>query len=172
MAEKNLSMREVGIESGLDHQVIRRLKEVHAKRPNMTYCILLADYFGVNPNEFLQLAGWPALKVFDIKRASIDNLPTEAVDVALDIAKIPDPRTRKQVAEAVRVLLKSTSVNTTRAEGHSPCCILQLFDDSILWQPHCLSERFISNCPNQISVAIKIKSVEHNIKHGSFLTVI
>ena len=106
MAEKNLSMREVGIESGLDHQVIRRLKEVHAKRPNMTYCILLADYFGVNPNEFLQLAGWPALKVFDIKRASIDNLPTEAVDVALDIAKIPDPRTRKQVAEAVRVLLK------------------------------------------------------------------
>jgi len=106
MGEKNLSMRQVGIESGLDHQVIRRLKEVHAKRPNMTYCILLADYFGVNPNEFLQLAGWPTLKVFDIKRASIDNLPPEAVDVALDIAKIPDPRTRKQVAEAVRVLLK------------------------------------------------------------------
>jgi hypothetical protein len=54
----------------------------------------------------LPLTGWPPLKVFDIKRASIDNLPTEAVDVALDIAKIPDPRTRKQVAEAVRVLLK------------------------------------------------------------------
>jgi transcriptional regulator with XRE-family HTH domain len=106
MSEKNLSMRQVGIESGLDHQVIRRLKEVHAKRPNMTYCILLADYFGINPNEFLQLAGWPSLKVFDIKRASIDNLPPEAVDVALDIAKIPDPRTRKQVADAVRVLLK------------------------------------------------------------------
>jgi transcriptional regulator with XRE-family HTH domain len=106
MMEKNLSMRQVGIESGLDHQVIRRLKEVHAKRPNMTYCILLADYFGVNPNEFLQLAGWPPLKVFDIQSASIENMPTEAVDVALDIAKIPDSRTRKQVADAVRVLLK------------------------------------------------------------------
>lgn len=106
MGEKNLSMRQVGIESGLDHQVIRRLKEVHAKRPNMTYCILLADYFGVNPNEFLQLAGWPTLEVFDIKQANADNLPPEAVDVALDIAKIPDPRTRKQVADAVRVLLK------------------------------------------------------------------
>lgn len=106
MGEKNLSMRQVGIESGLDHQVIRRLKEVHAKRPNMTYCILLADYFGVNPNEFLQLAGWPTLKVFDIKRASVDNLPPEAVDVALDIAKIPDPQTRKQLTQAVRVLLK------------------------------------------------------------------
>jgi len=30
----------------------------------------------------------------------------EAADVALDIARIPDPRTRQQVAEAVRVLLK------------------------------------------------------------------
>lgn len=49
MDEKNLSMRQVGIESGLDHQVIRRLKEVHAKRPNMTYCILLANYFDINP---------------------------------------------------------------------------------------------------------------------------
>lgn len=106
MGEKNLSMRQVGIESGLDHQVIRRLKEVQAKRPNMTYCILLADYFEVNPNEFLQLAGWPQLKVFDIRHASVDNLPPEAVDVALDIAKIPNSRTRKQVAEAVRVLLK------------------------------------------------------------------
>jgi len=101
-----LGLRQVGIESGLDHQVIRRLKEVRAKRPNMTYCILLADYFGINPNELLQLAGWPSLKLLDIKRASIDNLPPEAVDVALDIARIPDPRTRKQVAEAVRVLLK------------------------------------------------------------------
>jgi hypothetical protein len=73
MEEKNLSMRQVEIESALDHQVIRRLKEVHAKRSNMTYCILLADYFGVSPNEFLQLAGWPPLKVFDIKRASIDT---------------------------------------------------------------------------------------------------
>ena len=54
----------------------------------------------------VQLAGWLAIKVFDVKRASIDNLPPEAVDVALDIAKIPDPRTRKQVAEAVRVLLE------------------------------------------------------------------
>jgi hypothetical protein len=46
------------------------------------------------------------LKVFDIKRASIGNLPPEAVDVALDLARIPDLLTRKQVADAVRVLLK------------------------------------------------------------------
>jgi transcriptional regulator with XRE-family HTH domain len=104
MAEKNLSMRYVGIESGLDHQAIRRLKAGH--RPDMTYCILLANFFDINPNELLELARWPTLKAFDIQRASAENLPPEAVDVALDIAKITDPGTRKQVANAVRVLLK------------------------------------------------------------------
>jgi len=44
-----------------------------------------ADHFDIDPNELLQLAGWPTLKVFDINRARIDNLPTEAVNVALDL---------------------------------------------------------------------------------------
>ena len=104
MEKNNVSMRHSGIESGLDHQAIRRVKD--GDRPDMTYCILLADYFDINPNELLQLADWPTLAAFDIKRASAENLPPEAVDVALDIAKIPDPGTRKEVAKAVRVLLK------------------------------------------------------------------
>jgi hypothetical protein len=104
MNEKNISMRKSGVESGLDHETIRRIKD--GDRPDMTYCILLADYFDINPNEFLQLADWPTLKAFDIQRASAENLPPEAVDVALDIAKIPDPGTRKEVAKAVRTLLK------------------------------------------------------------------
>ncbi len=102
--ERNISMRQTGMRAGLDHQSIRRIKA--GDRPDMTYCILLADYFDVNPNEFLKLADWPTLKAFDIKRASAENLPPEAVDVALDIAKIPDPGARKEVAKAVRVLLK------------------------------------------------------------------
>ena len=104
MGERNISMRQTGLESGLDHESIRRIRA--GDRPDMTYYILLADYFYVNPNEFLQMADWPTLKAFDIKRASVENLPIEAVDVALDIAKIPDSGTRKEVAKAVRVLLK------------------------------------------------------------------
>ncbi|MCJ7433504.1 MAG: helix-turn-helix domain-containing protein [Anaerolineales bacterium] len=102
--ESKISMRRSGIDAGLDHQTIRRIKA--GDRPDMTYCILLANYFDINPNELLQLADWPTLNAFDIKRASAENLPPEAVDVALDIAKIPDPGTRKEVAKAVRVLLK------------------------------------------------------------------
>jgi hypothetical protein len=65
----------------------------------------LADHFGVNINEFLQLGGWPPLKAFDIQGASVENLPPEAVEVAMDVARIPDPGRRKQVAEAIRTLL-------------------------------------------------------------------
>ena len=104
MGQRNISMRQTGMASGLDHETIQRIKS--GDRPDMTYCILLADYFDINPNELLELADWPSLKAFDIQRASAENLPSEAVDVALDIAKIPDPGTRKEVAKAVRTLLK------------------------------------------------------------------
>jgi len=66
---------------------------------------MLADHFGVNPNEFLQLAGWPSLKAFDVETSSAENLPVEAVEVAKDIARIKDPKTRKMVTEAIRTLL-------------------------------------------------------------------
>ena len=72
----------------------------------MHACILLADHFGINPNEFLQLANYPPLKVFDIQTANAERLPPEAVDVAMDLARIPDPGMRKAVAEAMRALLK------------------------------------------------------------------
>lgn len=103
LKDRNESLREAALESGLDHQALRRF--MAGQRPNMIACILLADHFGVNPNEFLQLAGWPELKVFDIQVTSAENLPPEAVDVAKDIARISDPGSRKMVTEAIRALL-------------------------------------------------------------------
>jgi len=69
-------------------------------------CILLADHLGVNPNELLTFAGWPPLQVFEIHTKSAEALPPEAVDVSRDIARISSPALRKQVAEAIRMLLK------------------------------------------------------------------
>ncbi len=103
MEKLEATPRKVSLGAGLDPQALMRI--FRGKRPQMVACILLADYFGVNPNEFLELAGWPTLDVFDIRTASAENLPPEAVDVALDIAKIPDPGTRKKVAQAIRTLL-------------------------------------------------------------------
>jgi hypothetical protein len=72
----------------------------------MHICILLADHYGINPNEFLMLAGWPALKAFDVRSVDTENLPPEAVDIALAVAKISDPGTRKAVVEAMLTLVK------------------------------------------------------------------
>ena len=79
---------------------------VVGQRPAVNTCILLADHFEVNPNEFLELAGHPPLKVFEVKTPNAQRLPPEAVEVALDIARIPNPGTRKAVAAAIRTLLQ------------------------------------------------------------------
>jgi len=103
LKQRNETYREASLNSGLDHQAIRRI--LGGRRPAMHICILLADHFGVNHNEFLQLGGWPTLRAFDIRTASAEKLPPEAVEVAKDLARIPNPGTRKQVAEAIRTLL-------------------------------------------------------------------
>lgn len=100
---RNESLREAALRSGLDHQAMRRVMD--GQRPNMIACILLADHFGLNPNEFLQLAGWPTLKAFDIEIESAEHLPVEAVEVAKDIARISDPQVRREISVAIRTLL-------------------------------------------------------------------
>jgi hypothetical protein len=97
------SFREASLGSGLDHQAIRRIRGF---RPQVTVCIVMADHFGINPNELLALAGWPTLKAFDIHTESAENLPPEAVEVAKAIAQIPNPGTRKTVAEAILTLVR------------------------------------------------------------------
>lgn len=104
LEEKNESYREASLDSGLDHQAVRRI--LGGRRPQMHICIQFADHFGVNPNEFLELAGWPRLKAFDIPTSGAQNLPAEAVDVAMQLSKISNPAKRKQVAQAMTLLIK------------------------------------------------------------------
>lgn len=105
LKQHNESYRQASLRSGLDHQAVRRYV-VDLRRPDRQSCLALADHFGVNPNELLELAGYKPLKFFQVQTASAEALPTEAVDVALAIARIPDPGTRKTVAQAIMTLLK------------------------------------------------------------------
>ncbi len=105
LEQHNESYRQASLRSGLDHQAVRRYV-VDLRRPDRQSCLALADHFGLNPNELLELAGYKPLKFFQIETASAEALPTEAVDVAMAIAKIPDPGTRKTVAQAIMTLLQ------------------------------------------------------------------
>ncbi len=97
------SYREAALSSGLDHQAVRRI--LAGQQPSMTNCILLADHFRINPNEFLALAGWPTLKAFDTQAISQEQLPPEVVEVALSLAKITNPGTRKEISTSFLTLI-------------------------------------------------------------------
>ncbi len=97
------SYREAALSSGLDHQAVRRI--LAGQQPSMTNCILLADHLRVNPNEFLALAGWPTLKAFETQAVSQERLPPEVVEVALSLAKITNPGTRKDIATSFLTLI-------------------------------------------------------------------
>jgi len=103
MENHNESYRESSLRSGLDEQAVRRI--LAGQRPSITSCVLMANHFGIDPNEFITLAGWPEIEVFKVKTVSADGLPPEAVEVALDIAKIADAGLRRQVASAIKLLL-------------------------------------------------------------------
>jgi len=104
LQKHNESYREASLRAGLDHQAIRRI--FSGQKPQMHICILLADHFGVNPNEFLQLAGWPTLKAFDVSAVDTANLPPEATEIAMAVAKISEPGVRREVTDAMLTLLK------------------------------------------------------------------
>lgn len=104
LKKHNESYREASLRSGLDHQAIRRI--LSGQKPQMHICILLADHFGVNPNEILRLAGWPTLKAFDVSIVDAVNLPPEATEVALAVAKISEPGVRREVTDAILILMK------------------------------------------------------------------
>ena len=46
------------------------------------------------------------MQIFEVKTASAEALPPKAVGVAMDIARIADPGTRKAVVQGIRTLLK------------------------------------------------------------------
>ncbi len=104
LEKRNESHREASIRAGLDHAAIRRI--ISGQRPSVHTCVYLANHFGMNPNEVLLLAQWPELDIFSIKTASAENLPPEAVDVALRITQIENSETRKKVSKAILTLLE------------------------------------------------------------------
>ena len=105
---RNETMREASLASKLDHEAVFRI--IKGKRPNMTAAIMLADHFGVNPNEFLKLTGWPPMDLFDVQvnRANKANelvFSPDVLEVALTLSKITDVNIKQKVVDAILTLL-------------------------------------------------------------------
>jgi len=105
LAERNESYREASLGAGLDRSAVWRFVEQET-RPHRDACILLAQHFGVNPNEVLQAAGYEPIPLFNLSLADPAEYPPEVKAVAGALARIEDPERRRAACEAVRALLE------------------------------------------------------------------
>ncbi len=107
MAERRESMREASLRAGVDRGTLGRILR-EGKRPSVQTVILLANHFGLHPNDLLEMAGYPRLEIF--RRATDDptSIPDDLRDLVQDLQAISDLAERKRVVEAVRTLLHVT----------------------------------------------------------------
>lgn len=104
LAEHNESCREASLNAGLDHGALGRYIR-DEKRPSRGSVLALADHFGVNPNDLLELAGYKRMQIFERRSADLEGLSIEVRNLLEDLESISDPVLRKRLAEAVRLLL-------------------------------------------------------------------
>lgn len=97
---QSLSPRALALKAGLDEDAIYRIQAGH--RPTIVSCILLANVFRHNPNELLELAGWPRLEIFNLPT----GLPEDVAELADDLARIQPEAMRHEVVQAIRTLLR------------------------------------------------------------------
>ncbi len=104
LEEHNESYREASLRAGLDHATLGRyIRE--KQRPSRSSLLVLADHFGVNPNDLLELAGYDPLEIFEREAADLEGVSPAVRALVDDLERIPDPVLRKRLAEAMQLLL-------------------------------------------------------------------
>ncbi len=101
VAERGESLRKASLNAGLDRGALFRFME-EGRRPSRESLVVLGDYFGVNPNVLLELAGYTPLAIF----AGVEQrvLP-EMQGVVSRLLTITDEVARSRVISALEVLL-------------------------------------------------------------------
>lgn len=101
VAERGESLRKASLSAGLDRGALFRFME-EGRRPSRESLIVLGDYFGVNPNVLLELAGYTPLAIFTGEEQRV--LP-EMQGVVSRLLTITDEVARSRVIGALEVLL-------------------------------------------------------------------
>jgi len=104
LEEHNESYREASLRAGLDHATLGRYIR-DKQRPSRSSLLVLADHFGVNPNDLLELAGYDPLEIFEREATDLEGVSPAVRALVDDMERIPDPVLRKRLAEAIQLLL-------------------------------------------------------------------
>lgn len=88
LEERNETAREASLRAGLDRSALWRFIR-KGTRPHRDACILLAQHFGVNPNEMLQAAGYDRGGGRCVRRWARSSIPQgeRRADILLDTSQ-------------------------------------------------------------------------------------
>jgi transcriptional regulator with XRE-family HTH domain len=103
LKEHDLSMRKASLEAGLNHSAVGGF--VRGRRPHRDSCLLLAEYFHVDPNEMLAAAGYEPMPVVDRSLIDPQEFAPEVKEFAAELMHI-ESRRRREIITALRTLLK------------------------------------------------------------------
>jgi len=104
LEQNNESMREAGLAAGMDHGAFGRFIDKQ-QRPTRESCMVIADHFGLNPNEVLVQAGYDPMHFFDQSLIDPDALPQEVAVLARYLSQVRPISRRRQLCRAIRDLL-------------------------------------------------------------------
>lgn len=99
------SMRKISLAAGQDHSAVRRILKL-GTRPSQDACIAFAHLFDIDPNEFLQRAGYEPLAFFDLSLADPNEFSPDVKEVARELMKIEDINVRRRVSSSVLRLVR------------------------------------------------------------------
>ena len=104
LEQRNESYRQASISAGLDETAISRY--FRGTQPVRDACIALADYFGINPNEMLEAAGYKPLHFFDRRMIDPSAFPPDIDQLAGEIMQIENKDIRREMVKTLRQVLR------------------------------------------------------------------
>lgn len=97
LRERGESYRGASMRAGLDYSALFRFVE-QGRRPSKDSLITLGEYFKVNPNDLLELAGYPRIRLFDDVE---ERIPPELTGIVQRVLAVDDAARR---ARLIRIL--------------------------------------------------------------------
>jgi len=101
LQERGESYRGASMRAGLDYGALFRFVE-QGRRPSKDSLITLAEYFKVNPNDLLQLAGYPRIRLFDDVEG---HIPPELTGIVQRVLAVEDIPRRARLIRALEEML-------------------------------------------------------------------
>ncbi len=103
LEKRDVSMRKASLEAGLNHGAIGSF--VRGRRPHRDSCLIMAEYFNVDPQDMLAMAGYEPMPLVDRSLIDPNEFPPDIKEFSAELMGF-EPDRRREIIGAMRTLLK------------------------------------------------------------------